>query len=108
MIGEIPKQEQVENLSIHFDNNENRGFNIFVQYGLIPAEIQIIRLMFHSSFINNTGKINKLENIDWNSRNIIAREEEWLEGNRNQTTNLINLDRRIILSNSQLLDVNLL
>ncbi len=60
MISEPPKnEEQVSILTQNVDADEsisqNRGFNMFRQFGLEPVEIHMMRMIFHANFINGRG-----------------------------------------------------
>lgn len=59
-----------------------RGFNQFLLFGMSPDELQMLRLLFHSSIYQHN--LQRGISIDWSYEAMLSREEEWL---RAQSTN---------------------
>lgn len=53
-----------------------RGFNHFLLFGMSPHELQMLRLLFHSSIYQQN--LQRGISIDWSYEAMLSREEEWL------------------------------
>lgn len=89
----------IENTSrINTETNANglllltRGFNQFLLFGMTLDELQMLRLLFHSSIYQHN--LQRGISIDWSYEAMLSREEEWL---RAQSMNRNNRNRRVSL-----------
>lgn len=80
-----------------------RGFSRFREYGMSPQEIHMFRVVFHTNYlVANRGNSTALNSSTlWNPREVIRREEEWIQQINNDSVNrresdLSNARRRFI------------
>lgn len=80
-----------------------RGFSRFREYGMSPQEIHMFRVVFHTNYlVANRGNSTALNSSTlWNPREVIRREEEWIQQINNDNVNrresdLSNARRRFI------------
>ena len=87
--GILSINEEEINRSINEINRRNnllllqRGFNIFLNYGVSEEELHVIRLLFHYSLFQQY--LSRGLNMDWSNEAMLEREERWL---RNYTNNI--------------------
>ena len=87
--GILSINEEEINRSINEINRRNnllllqRGFNIFLNYGVSEEELHVIRLLFHYTLFQQYRR--RGLNMDWSNEAMLEREERWL---RNYTNNI--------------------
>ena len=87
--GILSINEDEINRSINEINRRNnllllqRGFNIFLNYGVSEEELHVIRLLFHYTLFQQYRR--RGLNMDWSNEAMLEREERWL---RNYTNNI--------------------
>ena len=93
--GILSINEEEINRSINEINRRNnllllqRGFNIFLNYGVSEEELHVIRLLFHYTLFQQYR--NRGLNMDWSNEAMLEREERWLRNyNFNNSNNIRN------------------
>ena len=87
MLSEKKSSENLHNLDneqmnnsmreIEYNNNQNpRGFNIFLAHGVSPNELRTLRILYHLSYLQNSIANNRA--IDMSLPSMLQREENWL------------------------------
>ena len=80
------ENEQMNNSMREIDNNNNqnpRGFNIFLAHGISTNELRILRTLYHLSYLHNNIANNR--NIDMSPQAMFQREEDWLRAQMNHS-----------------------
>jgi hypothetical protein len=104
MLIEIPKEDENE-ISILTQNleenpdldtnisggnpfNLNRGFNRFRVFGVEPAEIHLLRVLFHTAYLAQHRS--DPSSVNWSANDVLRREEQWLNSNNPSVLNTAN------------------
>jgi hypothetical protein len=53
---QVSTEEEVNEVTEVSNNNQNRGFGIFRQFGIQTADIRVMRIIFHTTTIHNQGR----------------------------------------------------
>lgn len=94
-------REEINNsiLRINHINEDffNRGFNIFLETGISPAELITLRHLFHLSAYHES--VQRGQPFSWDANDMYDREERWLRAQR-----IINPDRNSYNYNNNFLN----
>ena len=110
--GILSINEEEINRSINEINRRNnllllqRGFNIFLNYGVSEEELHVIRLLFHYSLFQQY--LSRGLNMDWSNEAMLEREERWLRNYTNNINNNENLIRNRIYENRRNFNNNII